>query len=129
MMKEWKSTIYAFYSPVPEIQYVAGRRCHIFKCLGQSCKHQVRRFLNTADKGSTSNMWKHIMLCWGEDVLNTAKEVVNLDIAHEVVKNYTANGSITVAFKCKDKGKVTYSHRQHTNIEMWYMQSPPSKFK
>ena len=114
MMKEWKSAIYAFYSPVPEIQYVAGRRCHIFKCLRKSCKHQVQRFLNTADKGLMSNMWKHVKSCWGKDALNTAKEVVNLDIAHEVVKNYTANGTITVAFNVSQSGVLGRFYNPNT---------------
>ena len=124
-MMEWKSAIYAFYSPVPTIGYVAGRCCHIFKCLGKSCKHQVRRFLDTGDKASMGNMRKHVKSCWGEDMLSTAQEAANLDVAHKVIKGYAVNGSIVVAFEHKNKGKVTYLHRQHTKVETQYVHSLP----
>ena len=125
MMVEWKSAIYAFYSPVPTIGYVAGRHCHIFKCLGKSCKYQVRCFLDTGDKASMGNMRKHVKSCWGEDVLSTAQEAANLDVARKVIKGYAVNGSIVVAFEHKNKGKVTYLHRQHTKVETQYVHSLP----
>ena len=70
-------------------------------------------------------MRKHVKLCWSEDVLSTAQEVANLDVTHKVIKGYAVNGSIAVAFKHKNKGKVTYSHRQHTKVETWYVHSLP----
>ena len=70
-------------------------------------------------------MWKHVKLCWGEDVLSTAQEVANLDVTHKVIKGYAVNGSIAVAFKHKNKGKVTYLHRQHTKVKTQYVHSLP----
>ena len=91
--------IYAFFSPLPSIQYVDGRHCHIFSCLGRHCKQTVRWYLNTGDKGSTSNLHKHVKSCWGEDTLMAVSDAANLDIAHDAVKKWTINSTITAAFK------------------------------
>ena len=80
-MKDWTFNIYVFYAPVPAIEYVNGQRCHIFKCLGKSCKQSVRHFLTKADKASTSNMRKHIKSCWGKDILKMVSEAARLDVA------------------------------------------------
>ncbi|KIK75677.1 hypothetical protein PAXRUDRAFT_172069 [Paxillus rubicundulus Ve08.2h10] len=78
---------------------------------------KVCQFLDTGDKGSTGNMWKHVRSCWGEDVLKTMSEAKDLEMAHDRVKKCTENGSVAVAFEQKGKGKVSYSHRQHTRAE------------
>jgi len=118
-MKDWKSPIYACFSPVPEIAHIDGRRCHVFKCLGKSCRYSVRRFLDTGDKGSTSNMRKHMKRCWGEDFINTINDTASLDVARDVAKQYTVNGSITSAFQ--RKGGAMYSTRPHTRAETRYV--------
>ncbi|KAI6039697.1 hypothetical protein EDC04DRAFT_2867899 [Pisolithus marmoratus] len=117
-MRDWKAPIYAFYSPVPIIEHISGRCCHVFKCLTKSCKHCVWCFLDTGDRASTSNMWKHVKSCWGENILKAVNEAAGLDIARDVIKNYTINGSITMTFEQKGKGKLTYSHQQHTKAEV-----------
>ncbi|KIM68549.1 hypothetical protein SCLCIDRAFT_105840, partial [Scleroderma citrinum Foug A] len=99
MMKDWSSSTYAFFSPVPDIVYIDGRRCHVFSCLRKSCKYKVRCFLDTRDKGSTGNMQKHVQSCWGNNVLKKIDEVATLDAAHEVVKKYSASGSFTSTFE------------------------------
>ncbi|KAI6024542.1 hypothetical protein EDC04DRAFT_2573899 [Pisolithus marmoratus] len=123
MMRDWKAPIYAFYSPVPIIKHISGRCCHIFKCLTKSCKHCVWHFLDTGDRALTSNMWKHVKSCWGGDVLKAVNKAAGLDIAQDVIKNYTVNGSITMAFEQKGKGKLTYLHQQHTKAEVQGFQS------
>ena len=35
----------------------------------------MQRFLDTADKGSTGNMWKHTKHCWGEEIVKKADEM------------------------------------------------------
>ena len=84
----------------------------------------MRRFLDTADKGSTSNMRKHAKHCWGEDVIKKAdepKEELTLDNIRESLAEAkkTQDGSIVVFFDRKVKGKVKYMLRQHTYKEAW----------
>jgi hypothetical protein len=82
----------------------------------------VRRFLDTADKGSTSNMRKHAKHCWGEDIIkkaDEAKEELTLDNIRETLSEAkkTQDGSIVAFFDRKGKGKVKYMIRQHTYEE------------
>ena len=118
LAKKWTSPIYAFFEPTPVIEYVNGRRSHVFKCAGQSCKKTVQRFLDKKDSTSTSNMRKHVETCWGEDALKAGMEAGTAKDARETVVNeLKGSGSITTAFERKGKGKVTFSHRQHTKTE------------
>ena len=70
LTKEWTAPIYAFFLPTPVIEYIKGRHCHAFRCAAKSCQHYVRRFLDTGDAKSTSNMWKHAKKCWSADVIS-----------------------------------------------------------
>ncbi|KAG1840504.1 hypothetical protein DFJ58DRAFT_845357 [Suillus subalutaceus] len=116
LKKEWNSPIYAFYHPVPDIGYHEGRRYHEFKCAATSCKKGVRHYLNKKDAKSTSNMRKHAKLCWGKETVNMADETKNANEAHTIISG-AKNGSIMASFERKEKGKVIYSHRQHTRTE------------
>ncbi|KIL63968.1 hypothetical protein M378DRAFT_48599, partial [Amanita muscaria Koide BX008] len=116
LMKDWNSPVYAFFSR-PAIEYVDSRRSHVFKCLARGCNKTIRRYLDKGDAKSTSNMWKHARTCYGEDVVNEITNAKDMKTARKAVKNYVANGTITAAFERKGKGKVTYSHRQHTKSE------------
>ena len=42
-------------------------------------------------------------MCWGDDVFQQVLDTKSVNAAHEVVKNYAANGSITMAFDHKNK--------------------------
>lgn len=118
LSKEWKSPIYAFYGPIPEITHVKGRRCHEFKCAARGCKYKSRRYLDTKDKASTGNLIKHAKSCWGDEAWKTANECKNATEARATVTNpIKKSGSITASFKRTGKGKVTYSHRMHTKSE------------
>ena len=78
------------------------------------------RYLDTGDAQSTGNMRRHVAKCpcWGPDILKAADNASNLKDAREnIVKNYLRDGSITAIFVRKLKGKITYSHRQHTRAE------------
>jgi hypothetical protein len=85
------------------------------------CKHKsrgVRRYLDKGDAKSTSNMRKHAKKCWGEEVLASADKAKNAnEVRATTVKGFLNPQSITAVFKRKGKGKVTYSHRQHTKTE------------
>lgn len=115
-MKNWNASIYAFFKPIPTIGYEGGRRYHEFHCFAKSCKRSIRRYLDTKDVGSTSNMHKHAKLCWGEETVQAANTVKSATEAREVLAK-SKDGSIAAAFAVKGKGKVTYSHRQHTTTE------------
>jgi hypothetical protein len=71
----------------------------------------------TRGAGSTSNLRKHALSCWGEDSVAAVTGSANIKDARESVKSIKESGSITAAFEKKGKGKITYSHRQHTKTE------------
>jgi hypothetical protein len=122
MMKGWRVAAYAFYGPTPEIEYRdGGRRCHVFTCLRKGCNKKIVRYLDTSDIHSTGNMRKHVAKCWGVEVLKTADEAKDVgEVRGKIIKGYQKDGSITAAFERKGKGKVPYSHRQHTKTELRY---------
>lgn len=63
-------------------------------------------------------MHKHVKNCWGEDALAAAAQTKNAREAREtVVQGILMTGTITASFERKGKGKVTFSHRQHTKTE------------
>ena len=53
-------------------------------------------------------------MCWGEDVFHQVLKAKNVSAAHEAAKNYAANGSITTAFKRKNKVQRQFTHQEHT---------------
>ncbi|KAG1725292.1 hypothetical protein EDD22DRAFT_789750, partial [Suillus occidentalis] len=116
LKKKRNSPIYAFYHPVLDIGYHEGRCYHEFKCVATGCKKGVRRFLDKKDAKSMSNMWKHAKICWGEETVKLADETKNSQEAHTIISG-AKDDSITASFKRTGKGKVTYSHRQHTRTE------------
>ena len=124
LLKHWKTPIYAFFRPSPAIEYIGGRRAHVFECGAKVCKGQgrngrnVRRYLNTADATSTSNLRRHAVACWGAETVTAAGSVRDVYAAHTVLaKVKLRDGSITAAFERVAKEKVTFSNRQHTRTE------------
>ncbi|KAG0692504.1 hypothetical protein DFH29DRAFT_788653, partial [Suillus ampliporus] len=118
LMKEWSSPIYAFFQPIPTIEYHDQRRCHVFKCAAHGCNHRVRRYLDKKDAKSTGNMRKHVKSCWGQPALQAAMDCGNTTAAQDgPIKSLLETGSIKTSFDHKGKGKVTYSHHQHTRTE------------
>ncbi|KAG2114231.1 uncharacterized protein F5147DRAFT_743971 [Suillus discolor] len=100
-MKDWNSPVYAFFNPTPEIIEIDGCRAHNFKCQARNCKTK-----------------KHVRSCWGDEVLKAADEAKDAkEVCQRIVGSFLQNGLITASFKCKGKGKVTYSHCQHTCAE------------
>lgn len=128
MMKGWRSNVYAFFQPTPEVVYRKDkkthkdRKCHVFTCLGRGCqlKDGIARYMDTGDSQSTSNLRKHVKLCkgWGEEVLKTVEEAENVQVAREKITDpFRRNGTITTLFERNNKSKVTYSPRAHTKTE------------
>jgi hypothetical protein len=78
----------------------------------------VRRFLDTGDAKSTSNMCKHAKKCWSADVVAATDKANNAnEVRLTTVKRLLDPQSITAVFEQKGKGKVIYLHRQHTKTE------------
>lgn len=128
MSKFWTSPVYAFYDPVPEIIYVEGQRCHVFKCSAHGCSYTSCWFLTTKDKSSTGNLIKHVKACrgWGEETWAAATACGTAKEARELVTKpgIKMSGSILTSFAQKGKGKVTYSHLNHTKTETKYVPLP-----
>jgi hypothetical protein len=136
LSKDWNAPIYAFFHPVPSIDYVGNlaRHVHVFKCNAKVCKgkgmnwRHVWRYLDTADGRLTSNLRCHAKICWGEEAITGADATKSHCVAHENVEKSLRmlDGSITAMFEhIKGKGSVTYSHRQHTKTESRYVMVEP----
>ena len=125
LVKEWTSPIYAFFQARPSAEIMNGRRCHEFICAATHCKGKgsrpriVRRFLDTGDAKSTSNLRKHAKRCWGADIVEKAADAKDLASIREglAAAKKLKDGSITATFKRQGKGKVTFMVRQHTYQE------------
>jgi hypothetical protein len=122
LMIQWNTPIYAFFKPTPIIDRIDGRSAHIFECSAKSCKGRngryVRRYLNTGDATSTSNLRRHAKHCWGEETVTAAVNTHDIWGARAVLeKSIPKDGSITAAFERIGKEKLTFSHRQHTKTE------------
>ena len=90
----------------------------------------VRRYLDKADRNSTSNMHKHAKNCWGEEnvskALETKGELSINDVRKSLSQAKLHDGSITASFERKGKGSVTFSTRQHTYMETRLVNSDAS---
>jgi len=122
LRKEWTSPIYAFYQSTPEIGYEDGHHYHPFKCAGRGCKKMICCYLDKKVAKSTSNLHKHAKSCWGEPAMWAVDQAKSATEAHEkIVAGILWDGSITTAFEQHGKGKVTFSHCQHTKTEARYV--------
>ncbi|KAF8148658.1 hypothetical protein B0H34DRAFT_636900, partial [Crassisporium funariophilum] len=108
LLKEWNSPIYAFFKPIPLIEYIKESRVHVFKCGAKCCMGK-----------SNGNLCKHAKICWGEEAVAAADLTRDARAAREALGK-VKDSSITLAFERIAKGKVIYSHRQHTTTEAWY---------
>ena len=109
---------------MPEVTYSPeGRHAHEFRCTSSHCRGKgangqiVRRYLDTSDRKSTSNLKRHAITCWGNKAVDdTLDAKVDIESAQKTLKTFK-DGSITVAFEWKGKEKVSYSRRPHTKAE------------
>ena len=124
LQKDWRSKVYAFFRSEVDIIYIDGRKCHEFTCNAKNCKGKgknprvVRHYLDTKDKASTKGLRAHAIKCWGQEIVEKSEEAKNITSAREALKGAELHdGSITAVFERTGKGKVTYSHRAHTEAE------------
>jgi hypothetical protein len=128
LQRDWRSKIYAFFNSEVKIKYPDGRKCHEFTCSAKYCKGKgknprtVRRYLDTKDRASTKSLRAHALHCWGPEIVEKSEEASNIASARDALKKADLrDGSITAVFERTGKGKVTYSHRPHTENETWYV--------
>jgi hypothetical protein len=126
MKKSWKSPVYAFFEPDVKIAYESKGgvlwKYHVFSCAGGHCTTSIRRYLDTKDAQSTSNMRKHVVKCWGREVLAAAEGVDDMGERRRVANEYLRTGKITTFFKRRSESRtVTYSVIQHTKAEIRYV--------
>ncbi|KAG1724562.1 uncharacterized protein EDB91DRAFT_1239965 [Suillus paluster] len=96
-----------FLIPHPVIETLNGRRTHGFNP-GSAW------FLDKKDARSTGNMRKHVKICWGDEVLQTAYEAKNMEeIRTKIVAGILHDGSITESFEHEGKGKHTQAELVH----------------
>jgi hypothetical protein len=125
-MAEWTSPIYVFFKTKPRIEYIDGRKAHIFECASGRCKarngRDVCRYQDKGDKNSTSNLRKHAKVCWGSDAVAAADATRDVEAARAaLIKSGVHNGSITAEFERIGKGRVSFSTRQHTRTETQFV--------
>ena len=73
------------------------------------------------DAKSTSGLCRHAIKCWGAETVKSADDTKDLEAAHTILlKSKLRDGTIMAEFERIGKGKVTYSHRQHTSTEARY---------
>jgi len=62
----------------------------------------------------------HDINCWGQENVDNSDNASNIELASEVLKGAELrDGSITAVFERTGKGKVSYSHQNHTEEETW----------
>jgi hypothetical protein len=112
------------------VQVVNDRRCHEFICGAPHCKgkgvkgRNVRRFLDTSDARSTSNLRKHAKMCWGAELVEQADGTKDITgIRAGLANAKVIDGSIIASFQRQGKGKITYRIRQHTYKEARYVKT------
>jgi hypothetical protein len=107
------------------VNYIKGRKAHVFECAAQSCHSKSRfvcQYLDTGDATSTSNLRQHAKLCWGDEAVSAADDTQDAKSTHKALKECKKlDGSITSAFQRTAKSKIMYSHHQHTRIEVVHL--------
>ena len=114
------SPIYAFFNPTPHVVKVDGWCTHEFlwSVRGVPRSRFATTWISKTHALLRYNMHKHARRCWGDETLEVADLAKSVnEICDRIVRSILRNGSITTAFKHNTKGKITYSHRQHTRAK------------
>ena len=98
--------------------YRRARASKIRRGPAQTGPWTVYRYLDTGDAKSMSSLRRHAKNCWDEEAVQAADNTEDLASARVILtKTKLRDGSITAKFERIGKGKVTYSHRQHTSTK------------
>ncbi|PBK85577.1 hypothetical protein ARMGADRAFT_941794, partial [Armillaria gallica] len=132
LIKLWKAAIYAFFGPLPDIEYNSdGHMYHSVRCL--NCPHKITCYPDTADAGSTGALWCHIWKCWGNEVLAAADAMKDLEkscdiIEKELMKQKLKNRLIVTMLKRFGSKIILYSTHPHTKMESLMRTSHPQHY-
>lgn len=113
LINEWNSPIYAFL----------WQSIHVFKCAAQGCGVKVCWYTDIKDAHLIRNLQKHATACkgWSDEILQATDQAANAkEVEVKLIGRYLHDDTITMVFKRKEKGKITYSHCPHTHEETWY---------
>ncbi|KAG2042434.1 hypothetical protein BDR03DRAFT_943371, partial [Suillus americanus] len=106
LKKTWRSAVYTFFKlHAVAVQYHNGRLVHFFPCGAHKCKLSVggvRRFQDSKDKSSTTNLRHHANGCWGKEAV---------DRAFSGGKVQATSGSVFSAFARKGQQPVHHTYR------------------
>ncbi|KAF7763751.1 hypothetical protein Agabi119p4_8288 [Agaricus bisporus var. burnettii] len=122
LFKTFKSPIYVCFHP-PKFVAENGQEFQVFQCSAKNCTARdgrlVKRNINTQNATSTSNLKKHALKCWGEELVKAVMAVRSVHEARAVLKEKGGlrDGSILAAFQKAGHEQVTYSNRALTNLE------------
>lgn len=123
LQKGWTSPIYAFFKAAVTVGYSKNRRYHEFACAATGCSKVIKRYLDTSDRSSTSNLRDHAIKCFGQETVDEAKSCKNAEEARETLGEKIGrprSGTITAMFAREGKGNLTFSHRPHTASQTRY---------
>lgn len=100
LSETWTVPVYALFRPVPEILHDPKGRCaHGFYCKITGCNKIVRQYLDTADPKSTTNLYKHVKVCWGEEAYKAAAQQGFAKDTQPAVERFKCTRSILQSFQ------------------------------
>jgi hypothetical protein len=121
LQPSWRSAVYSFFKPNVKIGYENGRKYHFLPCAARAClngSHGVRRYLDSKDRATTSNLKTHATRCFGKDAVAAAFK------GEPIIER---DGSVFAAFARQGQRPVKLSHRNHTDLEIRYNTFPFSQ--
>jgi hypothetical protein len=93
-------------------------------CQGRGSGRFVRRFLDTKDSRSTSNLRRHAKICFGAEAVAAADSAASIADAREVLdKMKVKDQSITTLLERIGVGKKSYNQRNHSKAEIRWVHS------
>ncbi len=115
LKSRWHSPVYAFFLPEVTLEVKNQRKCLVFVCAARGCGQELRRYLDTGDKSSSSNLYRHAKACWGKETVAEAKGTGDIEgVRNSIAVGLQRNGNIHDYFSAGKNvnAKPTYSHQQ-----------------
>jgi hypothetical protein len=108
----WRSPVCAFFHAEVSVGHDEGRKYHFFKCASGKCKGKgqkgVCRYLDSKDRAAMSNLKSHAVMCFGQDLVESA---------FEKPQPRGRDGSIFTVFAHQGQQLIKISHCAHTTEE------------
>ena len=95
LSKEWTMPIYVFFHMTPVVLYINEHHVHAFQCIAVHCRakngRDIRHYLDTSNRRSTSNLRKHTKVCWGDNQVDAADQTRDAAVAHRAIVSKSIN--------------------------------------